>query len=353
MVKKLVKIFMAAVMVCGFAVPAHAVETLNLVFLSNTNDEEYDAALVLKNFVESRTPDVKVEIFVGSQLCGGARECFEALDAGTVDIFVATPGGTSVIYPAIGALDLPYMFDSDEVVNELMASDYSNALRKLVYEGTEGKYLIMNFSNTGGWRNYANAKHPIKTPDDIKGLKLRTVENKVQMEQVRLHGGSPTPIPFMEVYTSLQTGVVDGTLNSITDLTNVKLHERAKYMTLDGHNYMFCMWFMSAGRFREFSEKDRGILMAGFDIMGRVQNGVQVRKELDAWEVFKKSGGEIHDPAPAEKAAFKKAVEPLRAWYLQEYSDEGAKFLEVLDAAIARAEKSVAARHASILDPGK
>lgn len=351
MFRKFAKALMVTVMVLGFTAPAFAVETMNLVFLSNTNDEEYDAALVLKNYVESRTPEIKIEIFAGSQLCGGPRECFEALDAGIIDIYVATAGGTAVVYPAVGALDLPYVFESDELVNELMAGDYPEKLRTILYDGTQGKYLMMAFSNTGGWRNYANAKHPFKTPADIKGLKLRTVENQVQMEQVRLHGGSPTPIPFMEVYTSLQTGVVDGTLNSITDLTNVKLHERAKYMTLDGHNYMFCMWFMATERFKNFSEKERDILMAGFDLMGRVQNGVQVRKELDAWKVFQDAGGEIYDPSAAEKAAFRKSVEPLRAWYLNEYKEEGKKFLDALDAGVVEAEKRIAKRHASILDP--
>ncbi|MDR1518547.1 MAG: TRAP transporter substrate-binding protein DctP [Planctomycetota bacterium] len=319
--------------------------TLNLVFLANTSDEEYDSALVLKNYVESRSRNVTIEIFPGAQLCGGPRECFESIEAETVDIYVVTGGGVSVVYPPAAAMNLPYLFTSDEVVNELMTGPYVQVLRELVYRGTGGKLLVMTLSNTGGWRHYANTKRLVKSPGDIKGMKMRTVEDHVQMEQVKLHGGSPTPIPFMEVYTSLQTGVVDGTLNSISDLTNARLHERAKYMTLDGHNYMFCLWVMNTTRFRGLSEEDQDILAAGFDVMGRVQNGIQVRRELENWETFSKDGGKTYVPAPAEKEAFVKAVEPVRQWYLKEYGAEGKKFLEAMDSAIADAEKIIAARH--------
>lgn len=353
--RKLSKLFAAftlmIILAFGSAFTAYAQETLNLVFLANTNDEEYDAALILKNYVESRTDTVQIEIFPGPQLCGGPRECFESLDAQIVDIYVMTGGGLSVVYPPAAALNLPYLFSSDEVVNELMTGPYPQTLREFVYQGTKGKFMLMSFSNTGGWRNYANSKHPIKTPADLKGLKMRTVEDHVQMEQVKLHGGSPTPIPFMEVYTSLQTGVVDGTLNSISDLTNAKLNEKAKYMTLDGHNFMFCLWMMNTERLNALPESDRDIIIAGFDLMGRVQNGIQVRRELENWEAFAKSGGKLHDPTPAEKEEFIKAVAPVREWYLNEYKEDGKKFLEALDAAIVDAEKVISERHSYIKNP--
>lgn len=351
MSKTLLKIALALLLAFGSAVPAPAQETLNLVFLANTNDEEYDAALTLKNYVESRTRNVTIEIFAGPQLCGGPRECFESLDAETVDIYVVTAGGLSVVYPPAAALNIPYLFDSDEVVNELMTGPYVQTLREQIYEGVDKMFLVMAVSNTGGWRNYANAKHAIKTPADIKGLKMRTVEDHVQMEQVKLHGGSPTPIPYVEVYTSLQTGVVDGTLNSISDLTNAKLHERARYMTLDGHNFMFCMWLMKSNRFANLPEKDQDIIIAGFDLMAHVQNGVQIRRELDNWEAFAKGNGEVYDPTPGEKAEFVKAVAPLRQWYLDQYGDEGKKFLGALETAIADAKKIVDARHAYLKKP--
>jgi tripartite ATP-independent transporter DctP family solute receptor len=346
MSKSVARCVLAFILAFSAAGKALAQETsLNLVFLANTSDEEYDSALVFKNYVESRSRNVTIEIFPGAQLCGGPRECFESLEAETVDIYVVTGGGVSVVYPPAAALNLPYLFSSDEVVNELMTGPYAQVLRELILRGTGGKLLMMTLSNTGGWRNYANTKRPVKSPEDLKGMKMRTVEDHVQMEQVKLHGGSPTPIPFMEVYTSLQTGVVDGTLNSISDLTNARLHERAKFMTIDGHNYMFCLWVMNANRFRSLSEEDQDILAAGFDVMGRVQNGVQVRRELESWEEFAKEGGKTYVPSPAEKEAFVKAVEPVRQWYLKEYGAEGSKFIEALESAIADAEEIIASRH--------
>ena len=176
----------------------------------------------------------------------------------------------------------------------------------------------------------------------VHGLHLR----RIGVNFLRLNGASPTPIPFMEVYDALSKGVVDGTLNSITDLTAVRLHEKAKYMTLDGHNFMFSAWFMNASYFKSLPKEFQDALIDGFKLMGIVENGVQMDMERPAYAAFAKAGGQTYFPTAEEKAQFIEVVKPLRDMYLQE-TEGGAEFLKELDAAIANASKFEQNRRAS------
>lgn len=345
--KGFVKSVVSLSLVLGLACAAEAKTVLNLDFLSNEGTAEHASTLFLKQYVENRTGgELQIDIYAGAQLCGNPIECFQSLESGVVHIYPATAGGIAVVYPPIAALDIPYIMPSETVAQNVLSGPFEDKLRELIYKNTNGKLLMMSLSNSAGWRNYANAKHPVKSPADLKGLKLRTVENKVQQEQVRLNGASPTPIPFMEVYDALSKGVVDGTLNSITDLTAVRLHEKAKYMTLDGHNFMFSAWFMNANYFKSLPKEFQDALIDGFKLMGIVENGVQMDMERPAYAAFAKAGGQTYFPTAEEKAQFIEVVKPLRDMYLQE-TEGGAEFLKELDAAIANASKFEQNRRAS------
>ena len=122
---------------------------------------------------------------------------------------------------------------------------------------------LMAISNTGGWRNIANTKKQIRTPNDVNGLKVRTIKADVQIELVKAMGGNPTPISWPEVYTSLATGVVDGTKNGITDIVRMKFHEHWKHITLDGHAYMGALWFLSEAIGNSSQERTSAFCLMG------------------------------------------------------------------------------------------
>ncbi len=342
------RFLLSALGVCLMASSAQAATALNLVFLSQEGTAEHEAVKYLKHYVEARTNgDLTIEVFPGAQLCGNAPECFQALSAEVVHIYPATAGGISVVYPEIAALNLPYMVPSEVMAQELLAGPFENDLRNAILENTNNQFLLLSLTQSAGWRAYANTKKEVKTPADLSGMKLRTVEDQVQMEQVKLHGASPTPIPFMEVYDSLSKGVVDGSLNSITDIVAVKLHEKAKFLTLDGHNFMFSGWFMSGNFFKNLSRDHQLALIDGFKLAGNVENGVQMEKELPAFAAFTGEGGKIYMPTPAEKKSFVDAVLPLRNWYLETFGDKGKAFMTMVDENLAEAQKVVDARYAS------
>ncbi|WP_447530163.1 TRAP transporter substrate-binding protein [Vreelandella sp. TE19] len=329
---------------------AHATD-LNLVFLANEEDQEYDAALVFKNYVESRTAgDINVNIFAGAQLCGSANECFEAMQAGIVDIYTATAGGVASVYPPIQGLDIPYAFPDDRAaMNMLTDPEFTGFLRDEILQASNDGIRLMSMTQTGGWRNIVNGEREIRTPSDAEGLRFRTIESEIQQLMVREMGASPTPLPWLEVYTGLQTGVVDGTLNSISDITNMNFQEVIKYMTMDNHAYMAAMWLMGNQKFQSLSAEQQRVVADGAAMMATVQFGIQPRKELEAYRKWEEAGGEIYTPTEEEMEEFRALADPVREWYLETFDEDGESFLDAFEAARDRAEERANADRDSIL----
>jgi hypothetical protein len=128
----------------------------------------------------------------------------------------------------------------------------------------------MTIGNTGGWRNYANTQRRIAAPGDLAGLKMRTVPADLPQTLATTLGASPTPIPWPELFTSLQTGVVEGTANGITDIMSMKFTDAGiKYLTLDGHSYMGAFWWMGNDRFKSLTPEQQQIVVDGLPPFSR------------------------------------------------------------------------------------
>jgi len=332
----------AVALAAGLAAPAQAVTELNLAILAGLADEDYDGAQVFKNYVETvSNGSITVKLFPGAQLCGSAAECFESMKAGVVDIYNGTAGGASVIYKPIQALDIPYMFTSDRVVQQVLQGPLEQDIRARVMKATQSKIMLMSIGQTGGWRGILTKSKQIKSPEDMKGLKIRTIESPIQQTLVRNMGASPTPLPWSEVYTAATTGVIEGSLNSISDVTSAKLNESMKYLTLDRNAYMINMWFIGNEKFRKLSVSEKKIVLDGARLFANVTYGVQPWKELKAYEDFRKSGGKVYIPTAAEAAKFQALAKPIRDWYLNEYKEEGKDFLAAIEKYIAASKKSI------------
>ena len=308
---------------------------LKLVFLGNTDDEDYDGSLVFKHYVEAHSQgQIKVVIFPGGQLCGNASECIQGVQAGVIEIFMTTLGGFSHFFPEIQVLDLPYLFSNDAIVEEVYSGPFVSELRTAIIQRTGLR--LMTMTNTGGWRNFATTNRAIRSPGDLKGLKIRTINSEIHVRFVKLLQASPTPIAWPELYTSLATGVVQGSKNGITDIVGMKFHEHVKHLLFDKHTYMSALWLMNQSRFIKLSGSHRKIINDGFAALRSVTTALPKRRRIDAIQEFRKAGGAIYIPSPEEKQQFVAAAKPLREWYQKKY---GQKWLLSLDKAIAMAEK--------------
>ncbi|WP_236037343.1 TRAP transporter substrate-binding protein [Marinomonas vulgaris] len=336
---------MSAGVLLGGAVQA-ADFNLRAVANSNENDEDYDGLVVFKDFVESHSNGrIAVDIFMGSQLCSNGVECLESLEYGSLDVYISTTGGAASMYPYVQVLDLPYLLPDDRVAEKVLEGDFTRELRKQILDDSDGMVRLMTIGNTGGWRNFANTKRTITSPDDLDGLKIRTVVADLPQELVRSMGASPTPIPWGDLFTSFQTGVVEGSKNGITDIMAMKFTEAGlKYLTLDGHAYMSALWYMNNDTFMDMPEDLRRVMVDGFSALQQATFASPKRKSIQAYQDFSNTGGTLYVPTPEEKAQFKASAEPVYDWF-KENVEGGEKWFNLLSASAQQAQQEIAVEY--------
>ncbi|MES2770428.1 MAG: TRAP transporter substrate-binding protein [Pseudomonadota bacterium] len=250
---------------------------------------------------------VKVEVFANSTLYKDKEE-MEALQLGAVQMLapsLAKFGPLGV--KEFEAFDLPYMFDSYADLHKVTQGPLGkNLLKKLESRGIMGLAFWDN-----GFKSFS-ANSPIRTPADLKGKKMRIQSSKVLEEEIRSLGGLPQVMAFSEVYQALQTGVVDGTENPISNLYTQKMHEVQKHLTLTEHGYLGYAVIVNKKFWEDLPADVRASLeVAVRDATVYANKIAQEQNEKDL-EAVKKSGKtQVYTPSPAERLAFKKALLPV------------------------------------------
>ncbi|MBM2575969.1 TRAP transporter substrate-binding protein DctP [Jannaschia sp. Os4] len=348
MLDKLLKAACVASIAMGPATAAfadgHAIN-IRATANSNENDEDYDGLVVFKNYVENASNGaITVELFIGTQLCSNGAECLQGVADGSIDVFVTTSGGAAGIFPYVQIFDLPYLMADDRIAEEVLTNtDLVRQMRAKALEDSGDAIRIMTVGNTGGWRNFANTQRPVQEPGDLAGLKIRTVVADLPQELVRALGASPTPIPWPELFTSLQTGVVEGSKNGITDIMGMKFPDAGlQYVTLDGHAYMAAIWVMNNEKFMSMDDDMKRVIVDGFSALQQATFASPKRKSIQAYEDFVAGGGNLYVPTPEQKQAFQDAAAPVYDWFAANV-DGGEEMLANFRAAIAEAEESIGA----------
>ncbi|MAH87220.1 MAG: C4-dicarboxylate ABC transporter substrate-binding protein [Kiloniella sp.] len=352
MLKMTIKAMMAAAALMGVALAANAQDyTIRATANSNENDEDYDGLIVFKNFVESASNGaIEVELFIGTQLCSNGAECLQGVADGSIDVYISTSGGAAGIFPYVQVLDLPYLMSGDRVAEAVLAGDFTRKMRDMALADSDGAIRLMTIGNTGGWRNFANTKRVVQSPSDLAGLKIRTVVADLPQELVRALGASPTPIPWPELFTSFQTGVVEGSKNGITDIMGMKFPDAGlQYVTLDGHAYMGALWWMNNEKFMSMPEDLRRVVVDGFADLQQATFASPKRKSIQAYADFVAGGGSLYVPTPAEKAEFREAAAPVYDWFRANVQG-GGEIFDAMVSAVAEAEADIASGMASDLN---
>ena len=229
----------------------------------------------------------------------------------------------------------------DRIAEHVLSGDFTRTVRDMALEDSGDTIRLMTIGNTGGWRNFANTKRRVAGPADMEGLKIRTVVADLPQELVKALGAAPTPIPWPELFTSFQTGVVEGSKNGITDIMGMKFPDAGlKYVTLDGHAYMGALWWMSNDSFKNLSEEQRRIVVDGFYALQQATFASPKRKSIQAYQDFVAGGGDLYVPTPEEKTAFKEAAAPVYDWF-KENVDRGEQVFDALTSAVSAAESDI------------
>ena len=341
--KRIFKPLILAAIMAATAVVAQAADyTIRATANSNENDEDYDGLVVFKNYVESASNGaISVELFIGTQLCSKGAECLQGVADGSIDVYISTSGGAAGIFPYVQILDVPYLMSDDRIAEHVLSGDFTRKLREMALKDSGNKIRLMTVGNTGGWRNFANTKRRVQNPNDMGGLKIRTVVADLPQELVKALGASPTPIPWPELFTSFQTGVVEGSKNGITDIMGMKFPDAGlKYVTLDGHAYMGALWWMNNDKFMSMPDGLKTVIVDGFYQLQQATFASPKRKSIQAYADFVAGGGDLYVPTPAEKAAFKKASTPVYDWFKSNV-EGGEEVFNAFTAAVSAAEADV------------
>ena len=233
--KKLVISSLLAVSALALSVPAAAQEAIKLKLghVAPTDEPYHQAAEKFAELVNKNTGGaVQIQIFPNS-LLGGQRELLEGLQLGSVDITLTTAAVLSSFLPKTQVIELPFMFRDREHVYKVV----DGPLAKEIYAGDEQKKMKVIDTWENGFRNITNNVRPIEKPEDMKGVKIRVMENKMYIEMFKALGANPTPMARGELFTGLQTKVIDGQENPLGQIYTSRFYEVQKYTTLSGHTY--------------------------------------------------------------------------------------------------------------------
>jgi len=235
------------------AIPALAQTTMKINISLAQNSHQGVAIDTFAKEVEKRTNGrYKVQTFYSGSL-GAERESVEAVQLGTQELTFTSTGPVPNFVPEVAILDIPFLF-----------RDYAHA--RAVLDGPIGQELLQKFPSKNivalawaenGFRHMTNSKRAVNAPEDLKGLKMRTMENPVHIQAYRQFGIIPTPMAFTEVFTALQQGTVDGQENPLSVITSAKLDQVQKYLSLTGHVYSPALILMNKAAWDKLSPEDR------------------------------------------------------------------------------------------------
>lgn len=250
---KLSQLVLGVTLAFGFVAGAAAQTTMKISISTTQNSHQGIAIDTFAREVEKRTNGrYKIQTFYNGAL-GGERESIEAVQLGTQALAFSSTGPVPNFVPETKILDVPFLF-----------RDKAHA--RAVLDGPIGQEMLTKFDAKGfkalawaenGFRHMTNSKRDVKLPEDLKGLKMRTMENPVHIAAYKGFGIVTTPMAFPEVFTALQQGTVDGQENPLSVIISAKLDQVQKHLSLTGHVYSPAIFLMNKAAFDKLSPADK------------------------------------------------------------------------------------------------
>jgi tripartite ATP-independent transporter DctP family solute receptor len=302
----------AAALVAAAVLPNTAIaQTKKQVKLSHATaadlgNDNHMVAWVMKNYINEYSDTLDARIYAANAL-GEERAVVEGMQLGagaTCHI-----GGTAIhnnFVRRMGVLDLPFMWKGYDHAHNVLDGPVGQALAT-EYEGRGIK--VLGWQDSWGYRNVVTSKKEIKTAADLKGLKIRTIQTPTYVAALNAMGASATPMAFGEVYTALQTGVLDGFEHAPPVVLTGKYYEIAKYVTLTGHLFGPTVTACSMKEWSGYTDKERAVLAAAAKMAQDVNRNLSSQRDAEALEALKARGMVINQ---IDKQPFISAAAPVQ-----------------------------------------
>lgn len=260
---------------------------------------------------------IKVEVYPDGQL-GGDLQVFEGLKMGTIQGSTMSTGPISSFAPRFAVLDLPFLFKDAETAYKVL-------------DGEIGKELLEDLPKVGviglnywenGFRHLTNNVREVKSVDDIKGLKIRTLETKLHIDLWKELGANPVPMAYTELFTALEQHVVDGQENPVGNVATGKFYEVQKYLTKTGHVYNASVFLISKKFWDTLSDKEREIIRKAAEEVKDYQRKLNQKEDKEAFDYLKQQGMVITELTPEEKQKFIEKVQPIYKKYTPQFGED-------------------------------
>lgn len=291
------------------------------VGMGNSEDHQHYAGLekMIEVLEEESGGKFDVEIFANATL-GDDREMMEGLQAGTLDATLPAVGVVSNFVTEFEIFNFPFLIPDHETVDNLIESpEIEDLLNK--FEETGQGMVGMDIWEQG-FLQLTSSKHEINSIEDMKGLKIRAMENDIQLDTLKHLGANPTPMAYSELFTALQQGAVDGQQNPISNIYSDKLYEVQDNVTMTNHHYGPSIFLVSEQFLDKLSDEEREILENAIFEGNKKAKEVSREQESEQIEKIKEAGLKVIDLDEKEIEKMEEEVQPLIDKYRKELGEE-------------------------------
>ncbi len=259
---------------------------------------------------------IQVTVYPDGQLGKGERELLEAVQQGTIDIYVGSTGPIGGFSPAIGILDIPFMFNNYGHVDKVLDGPIG---QQLLDDLEKAQFKALAFWENG-FRNLTNSRRAVRVPADARGLKIRTMENKVHIAAWKAAGVNPVPMAWGEVYGALQQKTIDGQENPVAVIYSVKLNEVQKYFSLTQHVYSPAVLIVSLKKWQSIPKQDQEMLFKTAREVAQYQR--KLGRDAEEKQIAELSARGMKVERKIDKAAWRKAMQPAISKVAEQFGKE-------------------------------
>ncbi len=240
---------------------------------------------------EATKGEVEVQVFPGAQL-GSERDLVEGVQLGSVEMTVTSTGPVGAFVPEVRLFNLPFLFkDRPEAFKVLDGPIGTEIADKFIPKGIRSLGWFEN-----GFRNITNSRNPVNKPEDLKGLKIRVMEDKVFILTMQAMGSSPLPMAFGELYTALEQKTVDAQENPLAVIDSSRFQEVQKFLAMTGHFYSPAMLLISEKFFQKLSKEQQAAFIEAGKKSRDFERQLSIKADQDLEAKLAKEGMTITHP---------------------------------------------------------
>ena len=295
-------ILSAALVVTSPVLAAKKVIKLSHSHQGDFASEIHTAAWIFQKWIEDNSDTLEVKIYAANAL-GEERAVYEGVQLGSGASAVIS--GTAILNnfnKRVAVLDLPFMWKGYDHAHHVLDGKVGEILTKEL--DTTG-FHVLAWMDSWGFRNVVTAKKEVKKPADLKGLKIRTIQTPTYVAALNAMGANATPMAFGEVYTAMQTGVLDGYEHGAAVTKAQKFYEVAKYISLTQHLFGPLVFAYSNKEWAQLTDKEKAVIMDGARMARDVQRSLGPLREQEAFNFLRTKGMVIHK---IDTSGFRKAA---------------------------------------------